>query len=426
MRFSYAEHFICDDCAKTFPLGLLNACPECGGLLETVYDTDSMRRELKRDVFSARREPGFDFGRSLWRWHEFYPVRTPEAVVSLGEGDTPLVRSRAVAKRLGLKDLRFKNDGLMPTGSFKDRGFSVAVSFAGEHRCRRGFTYSSGNAGASFAAYARCADLDAIILVEYLANPLKTAMINLYGTGAVRLDFTGMEEITTMLEEADRTLGLYQFVNFLNPVRHEAMKSYAYEISEELGWQAPDVMIHPIGTGGGIHGAWKGFRELAALGWIEALPRMVGVQPAATEPIVRAFRAGEQSAGKHGDPAATIAQSIAADSPMHGGRRALKAMRDSGGFAESVTDEEILEAVRWLGEDGICAEPSSAVTVAALKKAVADGRVGENDRTVCVITGNGLKQPSALERAIPKARHSVNANIRDLEKLVETLWGRDR
>lgn len=417
MLWSYATHYVCDRCAKSHDLRqALNTCPDCGGLLEVQYDLERMKADLHPRLF-ADRTP------SMWRWHEFYPLRDAANVITLGEGGTPLIPSVYAGRKLGLSRLYFKNDALMPTGSFKDRGFSLAVSFAKELGIERGLTYSSGNAGSSFAAYASRAGIETAVLVEYLANPIKKSMIGLYGTHTATLHFDSMVQITDMLEQGVRKLGLYQFVNFINPVRHEAMKSYAYEISQAFDWSAPDVMVHPVGTGGGIWGAWKGFRELRELGWIDAVPKMVAVQPEATAPIIRAFRQGLRTAGRHGDPAQTIAQSIAADAPIQGGERVLNAVYDSGGFAESVTDEEIVEAMQWLGREGICAEPASAASLAAVKRLVRAGRIRPDERVVCVITGSGLKQPSAIQQAVPASDLRLNASYAELAELVGRVWG---
>jgi threonine synthase len=417
MEWSYATHYVCDECASSFDLHQpLNTCPNCGGLLETQYDLERLRRHADRGRIAAR-------PRSIWRWHEFLPVHDEDAVVSMGEGDTPLMPSAYAGPKLGLSRLYFKNDTLMPTGSFKDRGFSLALSFALRLGIRQGITYSSGNAGSSFAAYAARAGFRAAVLVEYTASPLKKAMIALYGADTVTLEFDSMTEITAMLEEAVRELGLYQFVNFINPIRHEAMKTYAYEICEALGWRAPDVMVHPVGTGGGIWGAWKGFRELGELGWIDRLPRMAAVQPAATAPIPRAFRQRAPRAERHGDPAATIAQSIAADAPIQGGKRVLRAIYESGGFAEEVTDEQIIEAMQWLGREGILAEPASASSLAAVMKAARLGVIGPDDCVVCVITGTGMKQPAVVQEAAPKSPWRIHAEIGELKQwLSKNEW----
>lgn len=411
----YAQKYRCDECGREFDIRLpLNTCPECGGLLEVRYDLERMKHDLTREMFQGRVS-------SMWRWREFYPLQHHENIVTLGEGGTPLIRSIHAARQLGLNRLYFKNDTLMPTGSFKDRGFSLAVSYAMEAGLTKGITYSSGNAGASFAAYASRAGMKALILVEYLANPVKKSMIGLYGANVATLYFDGMDQITEMLAQGEKRLGLYQFVNFLNPVRHEAMKSYAYEIAQELEWKAPDFMVHPVGTGGGIWGAYKGFCELSQLGWTEKIPKMVAVQPEATGPIVVAFNKGLHSARRHGDSTRTIAQSIAGDAPIQGGKRVLRAVYESGGFAQAVADDEILQAMRLLGQDGISAEPASAATLAAVARGVKEGRIGKDDSVVCVITGNGLKQPSAIQAAVADSGLKLHANIDELTALVSTI-----
>jgi threonine synthase len=420
MRWSYATHYLCDKCSKSFDLKLpLNTCSGCGGLLEIQYDLGQMKAQLDPQMFAHRES-------SMWRWHEFYPLHDSSHIVTLGEGGTPLIKSVYAGPKLGLTELYFKNDALMPTGSFKDRGFSLAVSFAKEVGVKRGLTYSSGNAGSSFAAYASRAGIDSTVLVEYLANPVKKSMIALYGARTAILYFETMTEITSMLEQGVRELGLYQFVNFINPVRHEAMKSYAYEISQQLGWKAPDLFVQPVGTGGGIWGAWKGFNELRQLEWIDSVPKMVAVQPDATGPIVRAFKKGLQTAERYGDSSKTIAQSIAGDAPIQGGERVLKAIYDSEGFAELVTDDEILESMLWLGKEGISAEPASAATLAAVKRGVHEGLIRPDERVVCVITGNGLKQPSAIQQAVSDSDLKLNANFQELSQLLAEIWDSPR
>lgn len=418
-RYSFVTGLECDRCRARFaPTDALNLCPACSGLLEYTYDLQGIAGELSPRVFAGRTK-------TIWRWHELLPLVEPRWIVSLGEGGTPLVPSVYAGPRLGLDRLYFKNDGVMPTGSFKDRGFSLAVSCARGLGVRHGLTYTSGNAGASFAAYAQRGGIDAVVLVEFTANRAKAAAIRLYGVPVGVLHFHGMEEITTMLETAVREIGLYQFVNFINPVRHEAMKSYAYEIAEELRWMAPDVMIHPVGTGGGIWGAWKGFRELETLGWVRGVPRMVAVQPQASGHIPEAFRRGARRAERYGDSNATIAQSISADAPIQGGERVLSAVYDSGGWADGVSDSEILEAMRWLGREGISAEPAAAAPLAALKRAVTQGLVDPDWTVVCVVTGSGLKQPAALSKAAARPRWHLNADFSELRTLLESAWSKD-
>lgn len=403
---SLATHLRCDDCARDVDLARPSTvCPSCGGLLEICYDLDAAPADLIRRAASRR-------ARGMWRWRALLPLAAGAPPVTLGEGDTPLLEVPGLAARLGLSRLWLKNDALMPTGSFKDRGFALAVSVARQYGLTRGFTYSSGNAGTSFAAYATRAGLSATVFVESSANESKVAAISLHGARVFRLYYETSAQIFDALDELARD-GEYSFVNFINPVRHEAMKTYAYEICEYLDWQVPDVMVHPVGTGGGLWGAWKGFQELRALGMIDRLPRMVGVQPAVCAPLVEAYHSGRDSAITVGDATATMAQSIAGDSMVHGGRRLLRAIRESGGRAVGVSEEDLAEAIRMLGRAAVAAEPSAAAALAGLIHARDEGWIGRDETVVAVVTGGALKQPAALTEVAPRPAGRVNADARE-------------
>jgi threonine synthase len=196
------------------------------------------------------------------------------------------------------------------------------------------------------------------------------------------------------------------------------MKTYAYEIAEALDWQAPSVEVHPVGTGGGLWGAWKGYCELAELGWIDRPPKMVAVQPAATAHMLEAFKTRSPHAERFGDSSATIAQSIAADAPIQGGERVLRAIYDSAGWADGVTDDDILEAMRWLGREGIAAEPAAAAPLAAVRRGVEAGTISREDVVVCVVTGSGLKQPSAMQAAAGQTDLRIRADASELRALL--------
>lgn len=403
--------FVCDECGAEIDLRQqVNLCPHCGGMLEVSYDIAKMRS-------SADRLRSYTGG-SIWQYRDLFPPVSDEHIVTLGEGGTPLVKSRWLGPSLGIENLYFKNDTLMPTGSFKDRGFSLAVSYASEIGVRRGLTYSSGNAGASFSAYSARAGFPGLVLVEYLASDTKKAMILLYGAKAAILEYQNFEQISAMLDGAVQELGCYMFVNFINPVRHEAMKTYAYEIYGQLG-RVPDFSFHPVGTGGGLWGTWKGYQELASLGLTDRLPHMVGVQPSAVCWLKQAVDSGASEGSLYGDSTKTIAQSISGNSPLHGGKRLLNAVRSSGGMAMAVTDEEILEAMRDLGREGIGAEPSSAAGVAAFKQAVAAGKIASTDTVVCVITGTALKQPGVVQMAASMPQRRMQADVGSLRSLLE-------
>ena len=413
---SCAREYVCDDCGAKFGLELPESlCRQCGGLLEVRYDLTRLSPSLRARAAAER--PG------IWRWRDFLPLPPGATVISLGEGDTPLLSCPRLGSRIGARKLLVKNDGQMPTGSFKDRGFSVAVSVALAYGIRRGVTYSSGNAGASLAAYGARAALDVAVLAEYLCNPVKIAAMQSYGAQVLRVHFESTGEIFNSLQQLRESVP-YTFVNFLNPVRHDAMKTYAYEICEALNWQAPDVMVQPVGTGGGLYGAWKGFKELYELGWVRSLPRMVAVQPAACAPIVRAIQAGTATAGSDGNPSRTIAQSMAGDTPIQGGRRVLAAIRESGGTAVAVDDDELREAMVLLGAEGVLAEPSAAAPLAGLRRCIGDGSVSPSEEVVCVVTGSGLKQPAELVRARAVSEPiDVHADPASIANALSRLWG---
>ncbi|MDX3234359.1 threonine synthase [Streptomyces sp. ME03-5709C] len=410
----------CDDCGREVPTDQPQTlCPHCEGLLEFHYDLGGDARATVLRAAGTRR--------GLWRWSPLLPVDPSTAPVTLGEGDSPLLEMPALGASLGVPGLRVKNDAMMPTGSFKDRGFAVAVTAARAQGMRDGFTYSSGNAGASFAAYAARAGLRATVFVEAAANETKVAAISLLGARVYRLHYDSSDEIFAALQSMARR-GAHSFVNFINPVRHEAMKTYAYEICEELGWEVPDVMVHPVGTGGGLWGAWKGFLELRELGLIDRVPRMIGVQPAVCAPLVEAFDNGRAGAVRSGDANATIAQSIAGDSLIQGGRRLLRAIRDSGGAAVAVSEDEIAEAVRALGRHAVAAEPSAAASLAGVAAARRSGVIGPHDHVVAVVTGSALKQPAAMQRLAPAPLGDVRADADDWAGLLaqphqDAEWG---
>lgn len=411
-----ATHLRCDDCAGTFPLDQpLNTCPQCGGLLDVQYDLEAIRRSFQPDSV-LRRPP------NIWRWKEFLPIADERHIVTLGEGCTPLHRCPGLAKTLGVRECWVKDETQSPTGSLKDRTFSVAISKAVELGVRRVITFTSGNAGASLAAYSAKAGLHALILVNEWATAEKLAMLQVFGHPVVKLRWSSFSEVTQMMEDAIRNLGMYQFVNFLNPFRHEGGKTYAYEISLDLNWQVPDRLIQPIGTGGGVYGAWKGYRELKEIGLIDRLPKMTGVQPEAAAPVCAAFQKGERVAGHHGDPRQTIAQSIAGDSVIQGGRRVLDALYDSGGYGETVGDDEIREGIALLGHEGVFSEPAGGAVVAAAKKLIRKGIIHPDERIVLVVTGSGLKQPHAIERLFQEPE-VMQASTDNLARLAERIWG---
>ena len=405
-----AKYLQCDDCSLQIDIRQpVNICPRCNGLLEIIYSHEELKKSA--GIFRTYKHD------SIWRYRDFFPPVSNQNIVSLGEGGTPLIKSCHISRKLGVENIFFKNDTMMPTGSFKDRGFSLAISYAKEIGVRKGLTYSSGNAGSSFSCYSSRADFSGVILVDHLSSPLKKSMILLYGSRSSVIEFSDFEQISKLLDDAVNELGCYMFVNFINPIRHEAMKTYAYEIFSELQ-RVPDFMIHPVGTGGGLWGTWKGYNELANLGVTDRLPRMIGVQPYDVRWLKIAIDNNDLGCHPFGNGSKTIAQSISGNSPLRDGKRLVEVIRKSNGLALAVTDEEILEAMRDLGREGIAAEASSASSVAALKQAVKDGKIKSRDYVVCTITGSALKQPSVVQQAASTPESTINVNVDDLKKLL--------
>ncbi len=361
------------------------ACDRCALVLEIQLDLAGVAE--RRDEILARSD------RRIWRWAEFLPVADPSHIVSLGEGGTPLVGSEALCRTAGLERLYIKNDGLLPTGSLKDRSNSVGISKAKEWKVQTTAVVSTGNAAASVAAYSAAAGMRAVVIVPEATAPEKVAQAATYGATIVRFRGT-FEEAHGMYREALKAFGWYDCLSS-NPFRLEGKKTYAFETWQDLG-EVPDWTFHPTSGGTGLAATWKGFRELRELGWTAKLPRMGLVQAAAAAPIVQAFdrNLDEIPAVKAGD---TVAESIKVGRPSSMAWRALKAVRESGGRCVAVTEEEILRAQALLAHQaGILGEPTGAASLAAAIKLRREGAVRPADLVVCMMTGHGLKQPSAL------------------------------
>ncbi len=366
-------------------------CPTCGGVLDAEIDLSTIPRTLADEI---RHRP-----RGLWRWRELLPITDPSAIVSLGEGDTPLVPCPRLGAELGIERLYVKNDTLLPTGSLKDRSVTVALSHAREVKATAVGVSSTGNHAASVAAYAAAAGLPAYVFVPATTAANKVMQARAYGARVVAVK-APFDETARLFKEALAEFGWYSCLS-ANPWRNEGKKTYAFETWEQLDGEVPAWEIHPIAGGLGVKAAWKGWRELAALGWAARGPRMVVAQAAGAPAIVRAWERGDDV------PAAvpvtpTVAESIAVASPGLGWH-ALRAVRESGGACAAIPDDELLDAQALLARTaGIFCEPSSAASIAAARALRRAGRIAAGDLVVCVVTGHGLKQPeAAADRAEP-------------------------
>jgi len=373
---------------------IIYSCRRCGDLLEVKYDYEILREKLKESNW--RKLP-----LSVWRYRHLMPVRNHSKIVSLNEGGTGLHQCKRLGKLLGVKRLYVKNEGENPTGSFKDRGMTVGVTKAVEHEMNIVICASTGNTAASLAAYAAKAGLQCIVLIpsgKIAYGKLAQAMV--YGAKVVQIKGNFDQALEIVLELSEKHRKVY-LLNSINPFRIEGQKSLAYEICDQLEGEAPDKLIVPVGNAGNISAIWKGFSDFYQLNLIRSLPQMIGIQAEGAAPIAQAIREGSNSIVPMNKPE-TVATAIRIGAPLSW-KKAIRAIRESKGTAETVTDQEILEAQKMLARhEGLFVEPASASSIAGLRKLLDLGRVDKNDTTVCVATGHGLKDPDIIMQTCKK------------------------
>ena len=385
----------CD--ARHDPDPLLYQCPKDGSPFEVIYGDEAFKKA-----------PDFQ-GEGVWRYQPLLPIKKS---VSLGEGGTGLHRCDRLGKQLGIPELYIKNEGENPTGSFKDRGMTVGIAMAQSVGSKAVACASTGNTSASMAAYAARAGLTALVLLpagKVALGKLSQAVAHGAKIAQIEGNFDDAMRLVVELSTTERSVYL---LNSINAYRLEGQKTLAFEVCEALG-EAPDAMVLPVGNAGNISAIWKGFNEWKRLGRIQRLPRMVGAQAERSAPIVQHLK----DPGKpcRVDNPDTIATAIRIGQPVSW-RKAIAAIKDSGGDAGTVSDEEILDAQRLLARtEGLFVEPASATPIALLRKfALNDVR-----RVVCVTTGHGLKDPDALSKA-PVTMAKVKPELDALKRLLDS------
>jgi len=362
--------------------------------LEVVYNLDDIR--LDKETISKREK-------NLWRYRELLPITDEDSIVDLGTGFTPLHRCRRLADELGLKNLYIKDDTVNPTNSFKDRPSSVAVSKAKEFGAEAVGCPSTGNLAAAVAAHAAKAGLPCYIFVPANTEANKVLQASTYGAQLVAVDGT-YDQANRLAAQVAEEYG-WAFVNInLRPFYVEGSKTLAFEICEQLGWKAPDSIIIPLGSGALFLAIKRGFEQFKELGLIEDKPiRLIGAQASGCAPIVEAFKAGLDDVIpiEHPD---TVAKSLAIGDPGDG-YYVLEAIRETGGLAESSSDEEILEAINFLAErEGIFSEPAGSVTISVLRKLVEAGEIHPDETVVCCVTGSGFKAADTIQERLGALR----------------------
>lgn len=371
-------------------------CLKCGKVLYARYDLAAAARHMTRDALAGR--PA-----SMWRYHEVLPVRTAGNIVSLGEGFTPLVRATRLGQLLGLPDLLVKDEALNPSGSFKARGLSAAVSKARELGLKALTMPSAGNAAGALSAYSAAAGIEAHVFMPRDAPESNRLECSAYGAQLTLVDGF-ITDAGRLSAAAAAERGLFDVSTLREPYRAEGKKTMGYEIAEQLEWRLPDVIVYPTGGGTGIVGIWKAFDEMEEMGWLPQRvkrPRMICVQAEGCAPLVRAFIAGKDHADPWSNPH-TLAAGLRVPAAI-GDYLVLRTVRQSGGTALTVSDAEMVAGVRELAAHaGIFAAPEGGATLAALKKLLDRGLVQHDERVVLLNTGSALKYLDVLGPALAR------------------------
>ncbi len=389
---SYASHLRCRECGRCYPLEPIHVCEFCFGSLEISYDYQALGRTISRE--SIEKGP-----LTVWRYGDLLPADREQAV-DIGAGFTPLLRAQNLAEVLGLRRLYIKNDCANPTWSFKDRVVTVACTKAREFGFDTLACASTGNLANSVAAHAAKARMRALVFIPADLEQGKVVGSAIYSPTLVAVKGTYDDANRLCSELTDKYPWAFVNIN-IRPYYAEGSKTLAYEVVEQLGWQAPDHCIVPMASGSLLTKVWKGIKELAWLGLVDwAHTRMSGAQAKGCSPIVDAW--DRESFDIRPVRPNTIAKSLAIGNPAEG-YYALKAMADSGGAAVAVTDDEVVEGIKLLAEtEGIFTETAGGVVIAGLRHLVAQGRIDPDELVVTFITGAGLKtQEAVLDRLVP-------------------------
>jgi threonine synthase len=388
---SYLTHLECTYCGETYSSEEVHrTCAACGKVLYARYDIAAARKAVKREDLAARAP-------NMWRYGEMMPVRDQANIVTLGEGFTPIFHAPRLGASIGSDNLYIKDEALNPTASFKARGLSAAVSRAKELGLRRLTMPSAGNAAGALAAYCARAGMEAHVFMPRDAPEANKSECLFFGANLVLVDGF-ISDAGRLSRERAAQDGLFDVSTLQEPYRAEGKKTLGYEIAEQMGWSLPDAIVYPTGGGTGIVGMWKAFVEMEELGWIgPERPKMVCVQAEGCAPLVRAFHQGAEFAEPWENPK-TMAAGIRVPGAV-GDYLILRALRESGGTAITVSDEEMVACVTEMASlEGIFPCPEGAATLAGLKKLLESGTLQREERTLLINTGSGLKYLDVLPR----------------------------
>jgi len=339
---------------------------------------------------------------SMWRYGPVLPPTRQTSIISLGEGMTPLVRTKRLGHRVGANQLWLKDEGLNPTGSFKARGLSCAVSMAVELGIRKLAVPSAGNAASAMAAYAAAAGIEAHVFMPRDVPQANFIECKAYGAHVTLVDGL-ISDCATLVAAGAQREGWFDVTTLKEPYRIEGKKTMGYEVAEQMGWKLPDAIFYPTGGGVGLIGMWKAFSEMEELGWIGPnRPKMIAVQVEGCQPVVRAFEKGA-ARSEFWDNASTVASGLRVPKPM-GDFLILKAVRESGGTAIAVSDAELLDAgIQLASDEGLFVAPEGAACVSALEKLLGNGFLKPDEKIVLYNTGAGLKYLEAYSTRFPRS-----------------------
>ena len=390
---NFLSHLACPKCDTRHDAHKpQNLCVNCGAPLLVYYRLDEAKHALTRDVVKGR-------AKTMWRYKELLPVQDDRNIVSLGEGFTPLLCAANTGKQIGLDNLIVKDEGLNPTGTFKSRGASAGVSRAKELGIDEVAMPTAGNAGGAWAAYCAAAGIRAHIAMPQDAPEINKLECQIYGAELTLVNGL-ISDAGRLIARGVKEHGWFDTATMKEPYRIEGKKTMGYEIAEQLDWRLPDVVVYPAGGGVGIIGIWKAFKELTALGWVEAKPvRFVVTQAAGCAPLVKAYNERRKDS-EFWNGAQTLASGLRVPKAL-GDFLVLQALAESDGVAIEATDEEMLAAMRLAAQaDGMFICPEGAATIVAAQKLRAKGWLKPNEEVILINTGTGLKYPEATRTAV--------------------------
>ncbi|TMI52347.1 threonine synthase [Candidatus Bathyarchaeota archaeon] len=366
----------CTECHTVYPRGeILQKCSKCNGPLDTIINPEILGEISREDLDSTP---------SIWKYRAFLPVNEKHKIVSAGEGGTPLRKLSSFQGNVWVKD-ETKN----PTGTFKDRGASLAITALSALGVKDLVLSSEGNAGCSFALYSHIADIACQVFLPRQANPVKVELSQKLGAKVTIVDGT-IADAGRRTEALAKSEGSYNASTFVTPYRHDGKGTMALEICEQLGWKVPDYVVYPVGGGVGLVGMWKMFSILEKIGWIKKRPRFVAVQPNGCAPVVKAYNSKKVDVDEWKNPQ-TMASGLRIPKPV-AGKWILRCLRESDGIALSVTDAEIRKSMgQAVKDEGLLLEPSSAATIAALHHLYGEKLIDRSEEVVVIATGSGLK-----------------------------------